>query len=236
MRYVDLIVRPAARDIAYLRSTVVRSIRESLQNRGYVEVETPILQLVHGGANARPFQTHINAYDLELSLRIATELHLKRLVVGGMEQVFELGRQFRNEGADSSHNPEFTSLEVYGTYNDYVSMRILTQELIKEAAVAVYGRPVARRPRPDGTIEEFDLSGDWPAIPICTAVSTALGEEVSTATSLEPSCSGTPAPSGSTSTRASPGARCSRSSTASCARGRRRPRCSTPTSRATPRR
>jgi lysyl-tRNA synthetase class 2 len=184
MRYVDLIVRPAARDIAYLRSTVVRSIRESLQNRGYVEVETPILQLVHGGANARPFQTHINAYDLELSLRIATELHLKRLVVGGMEQVFELGRQFRNEGADSSHNPEFTSLEVYGTYNDYVSMRILTQELIKEAAVAVYGRPIARRPRPDGTIEEFDLSGDWPAIPICTAVSTALGEEVSTATPL----------------------------------------------------
>ena len=141
MRYVDLIVRPAARDIAYLRSTVVRSIRESLQTRGYVEVETPILQLVHGGANARPFQTHINAYDLELSLRIATELHLKRLVVGGMEQVFELGRQFRNEGADSSHNPEFTSLEVYGTYNDYVSMRILTQELIKEAAVAVFGRP-----------------------------------------------------------------------------------------------
>ncbi len=184
MRYVDLIMRPAARDIAYLRSTVVRSIRESLQHRGYVEVETPILQLVHGGANARPFQTHINAYDLELSLRIATELHLKRLVVGGMEQVFELGRQFRNEGADSSHNPEFTSLEVYGTYNDYVSMRLLTQELIKEAAVAVYGRPIARRPRPDGTIEEFDLSGDWPAIPICTAVSTALGEEVSTATPL----------------------------------------------------
>ena len=184
MRYVDLIVRPAARDIAYLRSTVVHSIRESLQNRGYVEVETPILQLVHGGANARPFQTHINAYDLELSLRIATELHLKRLVVGGMEQVFELGRQFRNEGADSSHNPEFTSLEVYGTYNDYVSMRLLTQELIKEAAVAVYGRPIARRPRPDGTVEEFDLSGDWPAIPICTAVSMALGEDVSTATPL----------------------------------------------------
>ena len=185
MRYVDLIVRPAARDIAYLRSTVVRSIRESLQNRGYVEVETPILQLVHGGANARPFQTHINAYDLELSLRIATELHLKRLVVGGMEQVFELGRQFRNEGADSSHNPEFTSLEVYGTYNDYVTMRLLTQELIKEAAVAVFGQPVARRLQPDGSIQEVDLSGDWPAIPICTAVSTALGEEVSTATSVE---------------------------------------------------
>ena len=105
------------------------------------------------------------------------------LDLGGFS-LTELGRQFRNEGADSSHNPEFTSLEVYGTYNDYVSMRLLTQELIKEAAVAVYGRPIARRPRPDGTIEEFDLSGDWPAIPICTAVSIAPGEEVSTATPL----------------------------------------------------
>ncbi|MCG2802635.1 MAG: bifunctional lysylphosphatidylglycerol synthetase/lysine--tRNA ligase LysX [Cellulomonas sp.] len=178
LRYVDLIVRPEARKVAYLRSTVVRSIRESLQARGFVEVETPILQLVHGGANARPFRTHINAYDLDLSLRIATELHLKRLVVGGMEQVFELGRQFRNEGADSSHNPEFTSLEVYGTYGDYTTMRVLTQELIQEAAVAVFGEPVARRLQPDGSIQEVDLSGSWPAIPICTAVSNALGEQV----------------------------------------------------------
>ncbi len=182
VRYVDLIVRPGARDMAYMRSTVVRSIRDSLHSRGFVEVETPILQLVHGGANARPFETHINAYDLDLSLRIATELHLKRLVVGGMEKVFEVGRQFRNEGADSSHNPEFTSLEVYGTYADYTSMRILTQELIQEAATAVYGRPIARRIQPDGTVREFDLSGQWPATPICTAVSTALGEAVSTDT------------------------------------------------------
>jgi lysyl-tRNA synthetase class 2 len=181
-RYVDLIVRPAARDVAYLRSTVVRSIRDSLHSRGYAEVETPILQLVHGGANARPFETHINAYDLDLSLRIATELHLKRLVVGGMEKVFELGRQFRNEGADSSHNPEFTSLEVYGTYQDYVDMRHLTQAIIQEAAVAVFGEPVARRLRPDGSVDEVDLSGDWPAVPICTAVSTALGEEVTPGT------------------------------------------------------
>lgn len=185
MRYVDLIVRPAARDMAYLRSTVVRSIRDSLHRRGFVEVETPILQLVHGGANARPFETHINAYDLDLSLRIATELHLKRLVVGGMERVFEVGRQFRNEGADSSHNPEFTSLEVYQTYADYTSMRILTQEMIQEAATAVFGSPVARRRQPDGRIREFDLSGDWPAIPLCTAVSTALGEEITTATPVE---------------------------------------------------
>lgn len=178
MRYVDLIVRPEARRLAYLRSTVVRSIRDSLHSRGFVEVETPILQLVHGGANARPFSTHINAYDLDLSLRIATELHLKRLVVGGMERVFEVGKQFRNEGADSSHNPEFTSLEVYGTYQDYDSMRVLTQELIQEAAVAVHGAPVARRRQADGTVTEVDLSGDWPAVPICTAVSRALGEEV----------------------------------------------------------
>ena len=184
MRYVDLIVRPGARDVARLRSAVVRSIRDSLHARGYVEVETPVLQLVHGGANARPFETHINAYDLDLSLRIATELHLKRLVVGGLEQVFEVGRQFRNEGADSSHNPEFTSLEVYGTYQDYVSMRLLTQQLVQEAAVAAFGSPVARRLQADGGVTEVDLSGDWPAVPVCTAVSTALGEEVCTATPL----------------------------------------------------
>jgi lysyl-tRNA synthetase class 2 len=184
MRYVDLIVRPAARDVAFLRSTVVRSIRDSLHERGFVEVETPMLQLVHGGANARPFETHINAYDLDLSLRIATELHLKRLVVGGMERVFEVGRQFRNEGADSSHNPELTSLEVYRTYADYTDMRLLTQELIQEAATAAFGAPLARRRGPDGTIEEVDLSGSWPAVPLCTAVSSALGEEVTPDTPL----------------------------------------------------
>jgi len=95
----------------------VRSIRDSLQARGFTEVESPILQTIHGGANARPFETHINAYDMDLYLRIATELHLKRLLVGGMEKVFEVGRQFRNEGADFKHNPEFTSLEVYETYD-----------------------------------------------------------------------------------------------------------------------
>lgn len=185
-RYVDLIIRPEARDIAYARATVVRSIRDSLARRGFTEVETPILQLIHGGANARPFETHINAYDLDLYLRIATELHLKRLIVGGMEKVFELGRQFRNEGADFKHNPEFTSMEVYQTYGDYNSMRVLTQELIQEAAVAVYGSPIARRPEgPDGTIVEYDLSGDWPVKTICQAVSEKLGEEVTADTPRE---------------------------------------------------
>ena len=143
-RHVDLIIRPEAREIAYTRTTVVRSVRDSLERRGFVEVETPMLQLIHGGANARPFETHINAYDLDLYLRIATELHLKRLIVGGMEKVFEIGKQFRNEGVDFKHNPEFTSLEVYETYGDYNTMRVLTQEIIQEAATAVYGAPIAR--------------------------------------------------------------------------------------------
>ena len=177
-RYVDLIVRPEARDVAYARATVVRSIRESLHTRGFTEVETPVLQLIHGGANARPFETHINAYDLDLYLRIATELHLKRLIVGGMEKVFEVGRQFRNEGVDFKHNPEFTSLEVYETYGDYNTMRVLTQELIQEAASAVYGSPIARRTDADGKITEYDFSGDWPVKTICEAVSEALGEEI----------------------------------------------------------
>ena len=183
-RYVDLIVRPDARTTAYQRATVVRSVRDSLHARGFTEVETPILQTIHGGANARPFETHINAYDLDLYLRIATELHLKRLVVGGMEKVFEIGRQFRNEGADFKHNPEFTSLELYETYGDYETMRVLTQEVIQEAATAVYGAPVARRRDASGTLVEHDLSGDWPVKTICQAVSDALGEEITADTPL----------------------------------------------------
>ena len=185
MRYVDLIVRPEARSAAHLRSTIVHSVRDSLHRRGFVEVETPILQLVHGGANARPFQTHINAYDMDVFLRIATELHLKRLLVGGMERVFELGRQFRNEGADSSHNPEFTSLEMYQTYADYQDMRILTQEIIQEAATAAFGEAVARRAQPDGSIREYDLSGQWRHITVVDAVSEKLGEQVTGDTPIE---------------------------------------------------
>ena len=159
-------------------------MRDSLHARGFTEVETPILQTIHGGANARPFETHINAYEMDLYLRIATELHLKRLLVGGMEKVFELGRQFRNEGADFKHNPEFTSLEVYETYGDYDTMRVLTQGIIQEAAVAIYGEPVARRTDADGQVVEYDLAGDWPVKTICQAVSEALGEEVTADTSM----------------------------------------------------
>jgi lysyl-tRNA synthetase class 2 len=184
-RHVDLIIRPRAREIAYMRSTIVASVRDSLHRRGFVEVETPMLQLIHGGANARPFETHINAYDLDLYLRIATELHLKRLIVGGMEKVFEIGKQFRNEGADFKHNPEFTSLELYETYGDYHTMRVLTQQIIQEAATAVYGSPIARHTDADGHTTEYDLSGDWPVKPLTVAVSEALGEEITLDTPLE---------------------------------------------------
>src|ERR1700759_2608547 len=118
-RYVDLIVNPQARRLAEMRSAVVQSVRSTLIARGFLEVETPVLTGLHGGANARPFITHGNAYDSRLYLRIALELYLKRLVVGGIESVFEIGRIFRNEGVDTTHNPEFTMLEAYQTYSYY---------------------------------------------------------------------------------------------------------------------
>ncbi len=119
LRYLDLIINPAARQMAELRATVTRSLREELHARGFLEAETPVLQVLHGGANARPFVTRSNAYNIELYLRIALELYLKRLVVGGIEKVYEIGRIFRNEGADATHNPEFTMLEAYEAYGDF---------------------------------------------------------------------------------------------------------------------
>jgi lysyl-tRNA synthetase class 2 len=132
-----------------------------------------MLQQIHGGANARPFTTHINAYDLDLYLRIAPELYLKRLCVGGLEKVFELGRTFRNEGVSYKHNPEFTMLEAYQAYADYDVMLDLTRELIQSAATAAFGRPVARK---DGA--EHDISGPWPVKTVHGAISEALGEEI----------------------------------------------------------
>ena len=134
-----------------------------------------MLQAVHGGANARPFITHINAYDTNLYLRIAPELFLKRLAVGGMSRVFELNRNFRNEGADATHNPEFTSLEAYQAWADYNDMRELTRELIIEVATAVHGRPIARRPDDDGGWTEVDIGGDWPTVTVYDAASAATG-------------------------------------------------------------
>ena len=147
-RYLDLVASPDARDVVRARSTAVQALRQGLLERGYLEVETPMLQQIHGGANARPFTTHINAYDLDLYLRIAPELYLKRLCVGGLEKVFEMGRTFRNEGVSYKHNPEFTMLEAYQAFADYDVMLDLTRELIQGAATAAFGSPVARK---DGT-------------------------------------------------------------------------------------
>jgi lysyl-tRNA synthetase class 2 len=182
MRYVDLMVRPEAREMLHVRSEVVASIRKSLTSRGFVEVETPMLQVLHGGANARPFKTHINAYDMELFLRIAPELYLKRLLVGGVDQVFEINRNFRNEGADSSHNPEFTMLEMYQAYSDYDKMRELTQNLIQEAANSVYGKEIVRHWDDEGNHKEFDISGKWPVVKVYEGLSKAIGEELNSET------------------------------------------------------
>ncbi|NUT49981.1 MAG: bifunctional lysylphosphatidylglycerol synthetase/lysine--tRNA ligase LysX, partial [Saccharothrix sp.] len=178
-RYLELAVDADSARMLRLRSDVVRGIREFLHGRDYLEVETPMLQAVHGGANARPFVTHINAYDMRMYLRIAPELYLKRLCVAGVDRVFELNRNFRNEGADATHNPEFTMLEAYQSYADYTTMRQLARELVRHAAVAAHGRPVAVR---DGV--EVDLSGEWPVVPVHTAVSLALGATVTPDTPL----------------------------------------------------
>ena len=179
-RYLDLIVNPASRRLAEMRSAVTQSVRSSLLARGYLEVETPILTPLHGGANARPFTTHYNAYDVDVYLRIALELYLKRLAVGGIEKVFEIGRNFRNEGVDSTHNPEFTMLEAYEAYGDYNTIGELTQSLAQGAAVAAFGSTVIRRA--DGT--EHDIGGSWRSISVHEAISAALGESVTPDTEL----------------------------------------------------
>ncbi|MEB3024033.1 bifunctional lysylphosphatidylglycerol synthetase/lysine--tRNA ligase LysX [[Mycobacterium] crassicus] len=184
-RYVDLAINTESRALITARSSVLRSIRDTLFTKGFLEVETPILQQLHGGANARPFTTHINAYDLDLYLRIAPELYLKRLCVGGVERVFELGRAFRNEGVDYSHNPEFTLLEAYQAHADYRAWIDGARELIQNAAVAANGAPVVMRPGADDRLEPVDISGDWPVRTVHGAVSEALGEQIDADTDLE---------------------------------------------------
>ena len=180
-RYLDLISRPDARRMVEVRSTTVRSVRESLHRRGFIEVETPMLQTVHGGATARPFRTHINAYDTDLYLRIAPELFLKRAVIGGIEKVFEINRNFRNEGADATHSPEFAMLEAYEAYGDYDTIGTLTRGLIQEAATAVFGSTTVRHF--DGT--EHDLGGEWASVSLYAEVSAAVGQSVTPQTSIE---------------------------------------------------
>jgi lysyl-tRNA synthetase, class II len=177
-RYLDLIIRDAARRTARVRADAVRSVREMLHSLDFVEVETPMLQMVHGGAAARPFVTHSNALGTDLYLRIAPELYLKRCVVGGMERVFELNRVFRNEGADSTHSPEFTMLEVYQAYGDYEGMAELTRMLYQTVARDVFGSTTVRLT--DGS--EYDLGGEWAHINLFEAVSDVLDAEISPAT------------------------------------------------------
>ena len=184
-RELDLLIRPAARDMVRTRAAVVRSLRENFHRRDYLELETPMLQVVHGGAAARPFITHMNAFDMDLYLRIATEIYLKRAVVGGVDRVFEINRNFRNEGADSSHSPEFTALEAYEAYSDYDGMAELTRNLVQQAARDAFDLPEGGEvvTLSDGT--EYDLSGQWDTIDLYTSVSEALGEEVTVETPRE---------------------------------------------------
>ena len=181
MRYVDLIVRPEARSNARLRPAVMQSLRSTFSNRSFIEVETPMLQVMHGGAAARPFKTFSNAYEMDLFLRIAPELYLKRCVVGGLEKVFEINRNFRNEGADSSHSPEFAMIETYEAYGDWDTMAELTKSLIQDAAKAVFGSHKVKHH--DG--RELDLGGSWKEISLFDAISDAVGEKITGESSIE---------------------------------------------------
>jgi len=169
-RFLDLIVRDQARTTVRARATVNASLRKTFAEHDFIEVETPMLQVQHGGASARPFVTHSNAFDTELYLRIAPELFLKRAVVGGLERVFEINRNFRNEGADSTHSPEFAMLEAYQAYSDYNGIADLTQELIQNAAIAVAGSTTVTWA--DGT--EYDLGGEWDRISMYDSLNEAI--------------------------------------------------------------
>ena len=180
-RSLDLIVRDQARQTVRARAAVNASLRATFAGHGFLEVETPMLQVQHGGAAARPFVTHSNAFDTELFLRIAPELFLKRAVVGGLDRVFEINRNFRNEGADSTHSPEFAMLEAYQSYSDYNGIADLTQELIQNAARAVSGSTVVTWA--DGT--EYDLGGDWDRISMYESLSVASEHDVTPQTSVD---------------------------------------------------
>ena len=179
LRYADLVVRPAARAMVRTRSAVLRALRRTLDEQGFLEVETPVLQYVHGGAAARPFRTHLQAFDQDMTLRIALELFLKRCVVGGVERVYEIGRIFRNEGIDSTHSPEFTMLEAYQAYGDYGSVATLTRDLVLAAA-----RETGRTIVSDGHGGEIDLEQEWKSVSLLDAVADAVGEEITTSSEV----------------------------------------------------
>ncbi len=178
-RYVDLIARDDARSMVRTRAAITRSVRETLYAQGYIEVETPTLQLIHGGAAARPFNTHLNAFDLDMTLRIALELHLKRTMVGGADRVFEMGRIFRNEGIDSSHSAEFTMLEAYQSWGDQATIARLIQDIIVAAADALGSRQVATE------TGEINLDGEWLWLPFFDGLSAELGTDITVDTPVE---------------------------------------------------
>jgi lysyl-tRNA synthetase class 2 len=177
LRYVDMIVRPEPREMVRTKAAVLKSLRATLDGRGFVEVETPILQLTNGGAAARPFRTHLNALDQDMLLRIALELDLKKAMIGGVDRVYEIGRTFRNEGLDSTHAAEFSMLEAYEAYGDQFTMMELTRSLVLDAARAV-GRTVV--PARGGG--EIDLEGEWRQAAILDLVSEAVGKELTAET------------------------------------------------------
>ncbi|MBE7162254.1 MAG: lysine--tRNA ligase, partial [Williamsia herbipolensis] len=180
-RYVDLVLNPAARETARTRIAVVRAVRDVLTEQDFVEVETPMLQTQHGGAAARPFVTHSNALDIDLYLRIAPELFLKRAVVGGIDRVFEINRNFRNEGIDSTHSPEFAMLETYQAYGTYDDSARMTRELVQEVSRRALGTLTPTLA--DGTV--YDLSGEWRSISMYPSLSEVAGQEVTPATSVD---------------------------------------------------
>jgi lysyl-tRNA synthetase class 2 len=179
-RFVDLIVRDRAREVVQIRSKVMQSLRKTFTQDDFIEVETPMLQTIHGGASARPFKTQSNAFDTELFLRIAPELFLKRAVVGGIDRVYEINRNFRNEGADRTHSPEFAMLEAYEAYGDYNTMAALTQTLIQNAAMDVFG--TLKVELEDGEVN--DLSGEWDRISMFESLSKASGVEITPETDI----------------------------------------------------
>ncbi|KGN31002.1 lysyl-tRNA synthetase [Knoellia sinensis KCTC 19936] len=178
-RYADLIVRQEARDMVRTKAHILSAMRRELENQGYLEVETPILQLIHGGAAARPFTTHLNAFDQEMTLRIALELNLKKAIVGGIDRVYEMGRIFRNEGVDATHSPEFTMLEAYQSWGDQTTIAALMRDLYLAAADAHGSRQIQTE---RGTI---DLDGEWRWLPVYQGVSEVVGETVTVDTDLE---------------------------------------------------
>ncbi len=178
-RYADLTVREEARQVVRTRAAVTRSIRETLHRHDFVEVETPVLQLVHGGAHARPFPTHLNAFDIDMTLRIALELFLKRAVVGGVDRVYEMGRIFRNEGIDSTHSAEFTMLEFYQAWGDQRTVAELTRRIVLDVADRLGSRQVET---PAGVI---DLDGEWRWLGVYPGLSAVVGEEITPETPAE---------------------------------------------------